>query len=457
MQLTSAKSNSVQSTFAHEIDERAVPGRRPKLLFLAYHFPPSQAVASVRAWNMAKYLARLGWEVTVITPDPSLWRSVNDPVEADANLRQEGIRRILTRHDWCCLNPSLLKSANTGIAGLAGGICRRIAWRLKMTHTVGWAKHALRACSALPETDVDIILATGSPFLAFKLARRLADRFGCPYVLDYRDPWTGNPHASRPDRPSTIREERKLLAGSAAVTIVSPSWARAMERRFDIGTKLHVLTNGYDPEEVADVKPKDYAHFSIIYTGLFYPPKRVISPVMAALSRLKSTLNGADGEWFFHYYGTEGDHVLEESRRFNVTERVVIHGRVSRPEVLSALRGADVALVISSVVEEKSVEDHGIVPGKLFETLGLGTPILLIGPPGSDASQMISESGVHGCFSGTDVQGIVHWLQERVRERNRGVSNPAPKLAWPQLAKNLDSLLREQLPSRELIRVHDLN
>jgi glycosyltransferase involved in cell wall biosynthesis len=316
---------------------------------------------------------------------------------------------------------------------------------------MGWAKPALQAGSALPKKDVDIILATGSPFLAFRLARRLADGFGCPYVLDYRDPWTGNPHASRPDRLSTIREERELLSGAAAVTIVSPSWAQAMERRFDIGTKLHVLTNGYDPEEVADVKPKDYGHFSIIYTGLFYPPKRVISPMMAALSRLKSTLNEADVKWFFHYYGKEGDHVLEESRKFNVTEHVVIHGRVSRSEVLAALRGADVAVVISSVVEEKSLEDHGVVPGKLFETLGLGTPVLLIAPPDSDAAQMISESDVHVSFSGTDVEGMVRWLGKRIRERSRGnISDPPPELAWPHLAKHLDSLLREHLPNRRI-------
>jgi len=110
MQLMRAKSNSVQSTFAHEIDERAVPGRRPKLLFLAYHFPPSQAVGSVRAWNMAKYLARLGWEVTVITPDPSLCRSVNDPIGTEANLK--------SRSTFELPEPFCPEIADAGIAGL---------------------------------------------------------------------------------------------------------------------------------------------------------------------------------------------------------------------------------------------------------------------------------------------------------------------------------------------------
>ncbi len=53
--------------------------KRPKMLFLACYFPPVHGSACVRTWNMAKYLARLGWDVTVVTPDPSLWRNVEQP------------------------------------------------------------------------------------------------------------------------------------------------------------------------------------------------------------------------------------------------------------------------------------------------------------------------------------------------------------------------------------------
>ena len=35
--------------------------KRPRLLFLAYPFPPRAAIASVRTGNIARYLARLGW------------------------------------------------------------------------------------------------------------------------------------------------------------------------------------------------------------------------------------------------------------------------------------------------------------------------------------------------------------------------------------------------------------
>jgi glycosyltransferase involved in cell wall biosynthesis len=155
----------------------------------------------------------------------------------------------------------------------------------------------------LTAKEVDVILATGSPFASFRLAKRLSDRLGCPYVLDYRDPWSGNPHVVKAGRKSTIKEEARLLKDAAAVTIVSRSWALALDRRFNLGKKLHVVANGFDPEELADVEPYDFGHFAIVYAGGFYPPKRVISPVMAALRLVKETL--VSTEWYFHYYGVK--------------------------------------------------------------------------------------------------------------------------------------------------------
>src|SRR5688572_6713450 len=39
------------------------PVKRPKLLLLVWSFPPAPAIGSVRTWNIAKHMARLGWEV----------------------------------------------------------------------------------------------------------------------------------------------------------------------------------------------------------------------------------------------------------------------------------------------------------------------------------------------------------------------------------------------------------
>lgn len=391
---------------------------------------------------MAKYLTRLGWEVTVVTPRPAVWRYTEDPEKTDTDLRREGIRRILTEYRWRCLVPDHLHYWDRGPGWLIGGVCRRIARRLSIDDGIGWVKAAEHACSRLTPTDVDVILASGSPFASFTVAQRLAQRLGRPYVLDYRDPWTVNPAETRPARPAIIRQEAGLLADCAAVTIVSPSWAAVMEQRFGLGPKLHVITNGYDPEELAPIVPHNFGHAAFVYAGSFYPPMRVISPVMAALSRLKQTLNGDSGEWYFHYYGRQETHVRQEAEQFGVMDRVVLHGNVSRSAVLSAVQGARAAVVIMSTGEGHTKDDKGWVPAKVFETLGLGTPTLLVAPPGSDIETIVEPTGFVRRFTGSDIDGMAMFLTNAMRG-----SIPAPNkceaYAWTTLAAKLDTILRE--------------
>src|SRR5262245_22892257 len=268
---------------------------RPRLLFLAWNFPPVRAIASVRTWNMAKHLARLGWDVTVVSPRPELWRHLDG---TGADIKLAGIRQILTGHRWRCLCPSELNCRDRGIGWVLGGMCRTIARRLGIDGGMGWIAPAKRACLALLRPgDTDLIFASGPPFMAFLLAERLSQKLGCPYVLDYRDPWE-IPGMIQALRPTATQVERRLLNRAAAVTIVSDSWAADLNSRYKLGPKLQVITNGYDSEELANVVSHDFGHFAIVYAGIFYPPDRVVTPTLAALKRLKT--NGAPYDWYFH-------------------------------------------------------------------------------------------------------------------------------------------------------------
>jgi len=70
------------------------PANRVKgrVLFLSYYFPPAAAIACVRTWALAKYLSRLGWEITVVTPKEEFWAETHqDPLLED---------------DWSQIGPS---------------------------------------------------------------------------------------------------------------------------------------------------------------------------------------------------------------------------------------------------------------------------------------------------------------------------------------------------------------
>jgi glycosyltransferase involved in cell wall biosynthesis len=420
--------------------------RRRRLLFLTYAFPPMKTIGCVRAYNIAKWLTRRGWEVTAVTPYEAAWGPATHVMELHEDFCRQGIRCIRTPHHWRSLLPIPVDRRKHFLSWTAGGVCRRVAAICGIEREAGWIADAAKACAGLTPDDVDVILASGPPFGSFDLARRLAERLERPFVLDYRDLWAGNPYAKRSARSGSVKKESELLAASTAVIGISPSLAESLRNQFGLTRTVNVITNGFDPEESGGIPRLGFGHFAIVYTGQFYPPKSTVDPLMAALRKIDRAADSQMG-WAFHYYGYQGEYVRRVARDFGVEHRVVIGGRVPRSEALAAVRGANIAVVISSVYEEGSLQDKGVVTGKVFEAVGLGTPLLVIAPDGSDLEGILEVTGLGKRFSGTQIDQIAAFLRDVMRGRVPGAIN-SDSYSWSTISLEFDRVLREALASR---------
>ncbi|HMF09331.1 MAG TPA: glycosyltransferase, partial [Thermoanaerobaculia bacterium] len=394
-------------------------------------------------------------DVTVVTPAVSAWRSVERGAAVARELEAASIRCIRTGHRWRNLSPYDLACRDSGLAWMWGGICRRSLRSLRVEPQVGWLEEAERACAALVPDDVDLVLATGPPFIGFRLAAQIARRLDRPYVLDYRDLWTLNPHAKNMAWGTAIPLEGQLIAGAAAVTVVSEQLAASLRERFGVGDKICVVTNGYDPQDLERAVPRDFGHFAIVYTGQFYPPKRVIEPLLHVLIRLKD-VQRLGREWRFHYFGPHGSHVRAAMKGKGLDKDVVVHGSVTRADALAAVAGAGVCVVITSIYETGTREDLGVVTGKVFEAIGLRKPVLAIAPPGSDLERVLATSGFGRCFSGTEIEPMARYLAELAEGHRAPVREP-DRYSWPSVGEAVDRVLRRVAfrgESREPVAAH---
>ena len=158
----------------------------PKLLFLARPFPPLSAAGAVRSWYITKWLARIGWEVTVITGGFTTQKEIYvEEIKKELNALK--VRWIqVGKWNTPCM-------ATHWLPRYSAALIRRFRfWGIE--YGFGWALHVVAASMRLHPEQYDVILATGSPFSSFAIAKLLSWLGRRPYILDYRDPWTFSAH-----------------------------------------------------------------------------------------------------------------------------------------------------------------------------------------------------------------------------------------------------------------------
>lgn len=91
--------------------------------------------------------------------------------------------------------------------------------------------------------------------------------------------------------------------------------------------------------------------------------------------------------------------------------------------------------------------DRGIVTGKVFEPIGLGTPVLVVAPAGSDVREIISTSGNGAAFVGSDVEGMAEYLAGLVKGHQIPPGRP-DLWSWPKVIEGMDAVLRAAAEQR---------
>src|SRR5438067_3542547 len=141
-----------------------------RVALLAYYFPPVGGGGTQRPLTLARHLPEFGWEPVVVTGPAA-----------------EGDR-------WSPRDAGLADGAHEpAVVRVPGpepgrGDARAERWlRIPSAWSRWWAEGAADALAAL--ADVDVVLATLSPFQGAKAAANGAARLGRPWVADLRDPW----------------------------------------------------------------------------------------------------------------------------------------------------------------------------------------------------------------------------------------------------------------------------
>lgn len=379
-----------------------------KVLFIAYYFPPIGGAGVQRSLKFARYLPEDGYLPVVLTgpgslndrwtpDDPTLFREIppNLPIYRVNSPEPQSPIKMLRRIGKFLGFPSSFSK-----------------WWVGSAISVGE-----KACvNERPE----LIYVSMSPFESAKIAIHLSRKFGIPWIADLRDPWVLDEMRVYPSfihRKVALLRMHRALSSAAVIIMNTPEATVSLKRsnRIFLVKRVVTITNGFDCKDFEETISCNSKKFQIVHSGYLHTDfgitlrrKRSFHKIFGGmltnidvLTRSHIYLMKAIEEWC-RLYPDVSEHIevvfigaftkrdYSVATRSNISNIVRFTGYLPHSESLRYIRGASLLfLPMHNLPENKK---STIIPGKTFEYMASGRPILAAVPDG-DAKNFLAECG----------------------------------------------------------------
>ncbi|WP_457427316.1 glycosyltransferase [Roseateles sp. P5_E7] len=407
-----------------------------RVLFIAYLYPPVANSGTRRSLAFANHLPDVGWEPLVLTLEPE------PQAPLDAELLAEV--RPGTRIERVALQSRL--RARRWAGWLGERVVEALAWRLRVRADVpdeaaSWLAPAVARAMALHDSvGFDAIYASGWPWTGFLIAREVSRRTGKPYVLDYRDQWTPSgdmawEKVSAAQASQNPALERLAARDAAAIVTVTQALVDSIAR--DCGRSgLHLITNGFEPKDFSgEVAPIADGLLRVAYTGVWRQGYG-LQDLYAAITLLKAQGRPELARLCVQAAGFKPGAAAEAG----VTDWVTELGPVPHGQALTLMKQADLLYLPVPTGYYATAS----LPGKLFEYLGCGRPVLAVVPQGSEVARVLDDTGGGVRCEPGDVAGLAEtllgWLRGEARVApSQGIARYSRAATTARLAQVLDA------------------
>lgn len=389
-----------------------------RLLIITYYWPPTGGSGVQRWVKFSKYLPQYGWQPVIYTPENPERLAYDESLLGDVPECAEIIRTRIVEPYGIYRRLVGRKGGQTEVNPVSGGrksLMQRLSLWVRGNFfipdpRVSWVRPSVRFLKRyLREHPVDAVVTTGPPQSMHLIGLGLKKALGVRWLADFRDPWTeifyykhlglGKFADSRHHRL-----ERQVLDSADTVIAVTPYVRDDFRRR--TATPVALITNGFDEDDFAGRTPARHEdRFTIVHTGLFAADGNPLNlwdalagkcaedPAFAA--RLQIRLAGkTDAE------------IVEAIRSRGLGDKLVDLGYLPHDEVVAEQLGADVLILPL----RREPEYAKVLPGKIFEYLASGRPVLGIGQEDGAAAEVLRDSGAGEMFGWDRRDGLIEFI-----------------------------------------------
>ncbi|KQL48658.1 glycosyl transferase family 1 [Brevibacillus choshinensis] len=378
------------------------------VLIICYIFPPIGGGGVPRPLKMAKYLGEFGWKVHVLTVEPAYHATLDPSLLAqlppEVTIHRAKEWQVLPKKGAAVAPKTAANggdqptkpSVKTVLKKQVVNVLKKAKPYIMIPDDqILWMPNAVKlGREIMKQEKIDVIFSTSGPVTNHLVARKLAREFDTKWVADFRDPWTQNMHTSGIAWRERMEErmEADVMLDADAITTVTATFAKNFQAKHQASIKrLELIYNGFDQADFDGLKPAHVVpgKFHAVYAGILYQ-KRNPRLLLQAIRELIDAGEVDQNDLLLSFAGVFDYPGYSENRdcveQLGLGKIVRELGNLPHKEALGLMKGADALLLIGDV----SADAGAYIPGKLYEYMGIGKPILALNKAG-EATEIIEK------------------------------------------------------------------
>ena len=456
-----------------------------RVLIISYYWPPSGGSGVQRWVKFSRYLPDHDWQPVICTPENPELIARDTTLEAEIPACVEVLRRpifepynLYRKLTGKGKDNGQEKGTGTGKEEVNPINAQHKSFGQKLSMFVRgnffipdprcmWIRPTSKwLVRYLKEHPVDVIVSTGPPHSMHLIARRVAKKTGLPWIADFRDPWTRmfyfkHLNLSAWAEKKHHRLEQRVLNEATLVVAVSPLVQQ--EFRQMTLTPVELITNGYDEEDFKKARKALSAKklqangdrqgktgnekFRITHTGLFAADGNPETLWKVLAERCKKDPDFA-AALEIRLVGKTDREILQSLEEAGLKDKTIDLGYCDHQTAVEEQLSA--SLLILPL--RKEPEYKATLPGKLFEYLASGRPVLGIGQKDGAMAQILRETATGETWDWDEEEQLrtavlQRWEAHKAGEKDigaQGIEKYSRRATAAQMARLLDIMAQKE-------------
>ena len=377
-----------------------------QILFITYYWPPSGKASLHWPLKIIKHLPSFGWQPSVLTVDEDTFSQKDETFSNEISsetkvVRAKSIEPFNLYKKLVGKGKAEQLIASETISKENKSLGHRLSLWIRMNlfipdARVGWYFPAVKkGMTLLKEDKVDAIVSIGPPHTSHLIGKKLSSNFNLPHIPVFIDPWVDisyyrNFKRSRLTLDIDNHFEKSVLQKAASVIFVTDTMKKDYESKYPfIQTKSKLLYWGYSEEDFKGLSPdhfpKERGVEVIVHAGNIFDyqnPKQFWKTIKDEIDKGRKLK--------LVFIGTVAPEIKQSITVAGLDAFTEYKGFLHYKEMLNEMVKANYLLVCATEPRH--------VPGKLFEYLRAGKPIIAFGDGNHEVKKILTEANAGMMF-----------------------------------------------------------